>query len=302
MTTGATPAGWYPDPQNIPGQQRYWDGAAWTDHVSAVASPPPSRPPTVSKGCLVALAIFALLLVLGVAGAIAGIRFLGDKAEETLSDVASDIEEDLLDDVPFDDGTGGALFGDTPCPRFDGSSRRETNFDSPFQRCIEEGVDYVATIETDIGDITIDLLEEDAPATVNNFVALSLHGAYEGVPFHRVVQDFVIQGGDVETQDGRGGPGYEIADELPPPSAYGEGSVAMANAGPNTNGSQFFIVVSDEAAENLVRASGGRAAYSLFGEVLEGMDVVRRIEADGGFGSETPETEHVILSVTIDSR
>jgi cyclophilin family peptidyl-prolyl cis-trans isomerase len=124
---------------------------------------------------------------------------------------------------------------------------------------------YRATIATDRGDIVIDLDPGRAPRTVNNFVFLAREGFYDGLTFHRVVDDFVIQGGCPEGS-GRGGPGYRFEDE-PVVGDYVAGAVAMANAGPNTNGSQFFICTVDD------RRKLGKQ-YNLFGQVVEGMHVV----------------------------
>ena len=184
-----------------------------------------------------------------------------------------------------------------PCPDEEGSDERVVEFPAPPPDCLEEGVDYTATMVTDVGTIEIDLFEDEAPATVNNFVYLARYQYYDGIDFHRVIPDFVVQGGDPEGT-GAGGPGYQFEDELPEPEDYQAGSLAMANSGPDTNGSQFFIVTSDAGAENLVQAVGGEAAYSLFGQVTEGMDVVAEIEADGSPTGE-PSTVHTIESVTI---
>lgn len=187
-----------------------------------------------------------------------------------------------------------------PCPPEDGSAEPNTEFPAPPPTCLEDGVDYVATMVTDAGTIEIDLFEADAPATVNNFVYLARYGFYDGLDFHRVIPDFVLQGGD-PNGDGSGGPGYQFEDELPEPEDYGAGSLAMANSGPDTNGSQFFIVTSEKGAESLVQAVGGTANYSLFGQVTSGMDVVAAIEADGSPAG-TPEVSHTIESVTISER
>jgi len=187
-----------------------------------------------------------------------------------------------------------------PCPPAEGSAERTTEFPAPPPTCIEDGVDYAATMETDAGTIEIDLLEAEAPKTVNNFVYLARHGFYDGLTFHRVIPDFVIQGGD-PNGDGTGGPGYQFEDELPEPEDYRAGSLAMANSGPDTNGSQFFVVTSEAGAESLVQAVGGTANYSLFGTVTEGMDVVAAIEADGST-SGTPAKVHTIEKVTITER
>ncbi|HKO24887.1 MAG TPA: peptidylprolyl isomerase, partial [Chloroflexota bacterium] len=105
---------------------------------------------------------------------------------------------------------------------------------------IDPGRRYSATLRTSEGDLLVDLLAEEAPKTVNNFVFLAREGYYDGVPFHRIIKDFMVQTGD-PTGTGTGGPGYRFEDE-PVRLRYTKGIVAMANAGPNTNGSQFFIV------------------------------------------------------------
>lgn len=126
---------------------------------------------------------------------------------------------------------------------------------------------YVATLHTDKGDITLQLLAREAPNTVNNFVFLARQRYYEGVIFHRTINGFMIQSGD-PTGTGRGGPGYAFADE-PVKRRYTAGTVAMANSGPNTNGSQFFIVHGQDA--------GLPPNYTIFGTVQDGMDVVDAI-------------------------
>ncbi len=128
---------------------------------------------------------------------------------------------------------------------------------------------YLATVETDRGDIELELYPEHAPKTVNNFVFLAGEGFYDGVIFHRVIANFVIQGGD-PTGTGTGGPGYKFEDEVKGnPLKHETGVISMANAGPNTNGSQFFITHSPQPHLN------GR--HTVFGKVVEGMDVVHAI-------------------------
>jgi peptidylprolyl isomerase len=137
---------------------------------------------------------------------------------------------------------------------------------------IDEGKTYTATIETSQGTITAELFADKAPQTVNNFVCLANAGYYSGVPFHRIMSGFMIQTGD-PTGTGTGGPGYRFEDELPGDDLnYERGVLAMANAGPNTNGSQFFINHQDNS-QNLPKN------YSIFGKVTEGMDVVDKIAA-----------------------
>jgi peptidyl-prolyl cis-trans isomerase B (cyclophilin B) len=133
---------------------------------------------------------------------------------------------------------------------------------------IDDNATYEVTIATDKGDIVMDLDPKLAPNTVNNFVALARQGFYDDLAFHRVVPDFVIQGGDPEGT-GRGGPGYRFADE-PVQGEYTLGAVAMANSGPDTNGSQFFICI-DDCRSKLAKS------YNLFGYVTSGLDVTRQI-------------------------
>jgi peptidyl-prolyl cis-trans isomerase B (cyclophilin B) len=136
------------------------------------------------------------------------------------------------------------------------------------EQVIDQSRRYQATINTDRGDIVIDLDPSRAPMTVNNFVFLAREGFYDGLTFHRVVDDFVVQGGCPEGS-GRGGPGYRFADE-PVVGEYEAGAVAMANSGPNTNGSQFFICTVDDRRK-LAKS------YNLFGQVVSGMDIVTSI-------------------------
>jgi cyclophilin family peptidyl-prolyl cis-trans isomerase len=178
-----------------------------------------------------------------------------------------------------------------PCPPAEGAPDKRTAFPAPPPMCIDKTAAYSATVETDAGSFVIDFDAAKAPVTVNNFVYLARYRAYEGVPFHRVIPDFVVQGGDVEAGTGTGGPGYAIPDELPKEGEYKVGSVAMANSGPDTNGSQFFVVTGPQGASL-------PAKYSLFGMVNKGMDVVKAIEKDGTAAG-TPAVVHKITKVTI---
>jgi len=136
------------------------------------------------------------------------------------------------------------------------------------EQVIDPARKYEATIATDRGDIVVALDASRAPQSVNNFVFLARDGFYDALTFHRVVPDFVIQGGDPEGS-GRGGPGYRFDDE-PVQGEYTAGALAMANSGPNTNGSQFFICTVDDR-HKLTKS------YNLFGQVVKGMDVVTAI-------------------------
>ncbi|NYF98157.1 peptidylprolyl isomerase [Janibacter cremeus] len=188
---------------------------------------------------------------------------------------------------------GGSGGGDaaTQCPPADGSAERVTQFEQAPPMCIDESKDYTATLTTDVGDVELDLLTDKAPKTVNNFVVLARYHFYDGLAFHRVIQGFMAQGGD-PSGDGSGGPGYQFDDELPEAGEYEVGSVAMANAGSDTNGSQFFIITGKAGVELPPK-------YSLFGQVTDGMDVVETIEADGSQGEGSPASVHTIESVTI---
>jgi cyclophilin family peptidyl-prolyl cis-trans isomerase len=136
-----------------------------------------------------------------------------------------------------------------------------------------------ATLHTNHGAIELELFEEDAPKTVDNFVKLSKKGFYDGITFHRVIPDFMIQGG-CPRGDGTGGPGYQFEDE-PNEHRVARGALAMANSGPDTNGSQFFIVTT-EAAPWL------DGKHTVFGRVASGMDVVDEISGVDRDGSDRP--------------
>jgi cyclophilin family peptidyl-prolyl cis-trans isomerase len=196
---------------------------------------------------------------------------------------------------------GATINGKVPCPKADGSSPRTTLFNQAPPLCIDAKKQYTALIDTDAGAINVNLLAAKAPNTVNNFVVLSRYHFYDGVAFHRVIPGFVDQTGD-PLGTGTGGPGYKFNDELPQPGDYKAGSLAMANSGVNTNGSQFFVIATDAGAQQLVQATGGKAPYSLFGQVTGGMDVVVKINNDGSAdssGNGAPKVIHKIVKVTI---
>ncbi len=151
-----------------------------------------------------------------------------------------------------------------------------------------------AILHTSKGDITIELLEQDAPKTVANFAKLAGEGFYDGTKFHRVIRDFMIQGGDPQTKDdslmyrwGTGGPGYQFEDEIHANNRNAVGAIAMANAGPNTNGSQFFINTNDNDYLD--------GKHTVFGNVVSGMDVVEAIQA-----VETGEADRPVEPVVIE--
>ena len=178
----------------------------------------------------------------------------------------------------------------TALPAADGSSPKQQKFDSQPPMFIDPAKRYTAEMVTSKGTMVISLDPLAAPRTVNSFVFLARYHYSDGIVFHRVIPGFVLQGGD-PTGKGTGGPGYKFADELPKAGRYELGSLAMANAGPNTNGSQFFIISGP---------SGVRLPpqYSLFGKVVSGTDVIATIDSIGT-QSGNPKEKVVIESVTI---
>jgi peptidylprolyl isomerase len=179
----------------------------------------------------------------------------------------------------------------TPFPPFDGSAPKQQQFSSPPEMGIDPDKRYTATMDTSMGELVIALDAIKAPKTVNNFVFLALNHYYDGIVIHRIINGFVCQGGD-PTGTGRGGPGYRFDDELPRPGQYEIGSVAMANAGPNTNGSQFFLISGPSGA-------GLPPQYSLFGKIVKGLDVLDAMQRVPTDRNDRPNTDVVINSVTI---
>src|SRR5471032_1424221 len=168
-----------------------------------------------------------------------------------------------------------------PPPNLPARSSMGASYDRPMTS---------ATLQTNHGAIEIELFDEDAPTTVGNFLKLARDGFYDGVVFHRVIPDFMIQGGD-PTGTGSGGPGYQFEDEFNDHKIE-RGALAMANAGPNTNGSQFFIVTADSCPW-----LDGK--HTVFGRVTGGMDVVEAIEATPTGSQDRPIDDVVIESVIV---
>mgnify|MGYP001823532647 CR=1 FL=1 len=179
----------------------------------------------------------------------------------------------------------------TPFPPFDGSAPKRQKFSEPPEMGIDPDKRYTAKMDTSMGELVIALDAKKAPKTVNNFVFLALHHYFDGIIFHRIINGFMCQGGD-PTGTGTGGPGYRFADELPAPGRYEIGSIAMANAGPNTNGSQFFIVSGQSGV-------GLPPQYSLFGKVVAGLEVVDQMQQVATDGRDRPLDDVVIESVTV---
>lgn len=192
------------------------------------------------------------------------------------------------------DGDDESLVETEDCAPAAGADQRRTEFTDVPRMCITpDDADYRATIETSMGTFVADLYDDRAPGTVNSFVNLARWKYFEGIIFHRVIESFVIQGGD-PTGTGTGGPGYELADELPETvDAYVPGSLAMANSGPDTGGSQFFVYLGPNPLPG--------PSYALFGQVTETtLDVPLEISKVETTPDDRPLEEVVIQSVTIE--
>ncbi len=244
------------------------------------------------------------LLVVGL-GVVVGIAALGGafSSDAPANDAATDAySTDSAGDAPTDStATDSAVatpettaVSTTECPPADGSALKTQSFESAPPMCIDAGATYTAEIVTNKGTLVVALDQAKAPLTVNNFVTLARYHYFDGTECHRIIPDFMAQCGD-PTASGTGGPGYRFADELPAAGEYEIGSIAMANSGANTNGSQFFIITG-ETGVNLP------PNYTLFGQVIEGIDTtLPALDAAGNPASNgVPPLEQVTIeSVTI---
>jgi len=236
-----------------------------------------------------------IFIVVGIAGILV-LAFLysvlagGD--DDSTPDSDSTPEEGLVVNAP---APGATISGETPCPAADGSEERTTVFEQAPPTCIDPAKSYTAIMTTSLGELTIELDAQTAPITVNNFVVLSRYQYYDGIPFHRIVGDFVAQAGDPVPNEaglGSGGPGYSFEDELPESTdAYVPGTLAMANSGPNTNGSQFFIYYGPNPLPS--------PSFTAFGQVTEGFDTVGADIASKATANERPSEEVVIENIEI---
>jgi cyclophilin family peptidyl-prolyl cis-trans isomerase len=201
-------------------------------------------------------------------------------------------------------GSGSNAAADAGCREVASKPAPKTaTYPSAPPLSIDPSKTYTALVDTSCGSFTIQLDASEAPQTVNSFVYLSKLGFYDGLTFHRVVKNFVVQGGDPKG-DGSGGPGYSLPDE-PPASPYQKGSVAMANSGPGTTGSQFYIVTTDKgaAALNSQLNSAGKYSYSILGQVTDGFETIVRINKLGStsadLNKQQPKAIVVVDKITI---
>ena len=241
------------------------------------------------------IAVVALIVV-----ALVGFVFAtGNNSDDTaITETEVDTTEVLADETVDETATENAVFeyGTTECPPTDASADQRREFADAHQLCIDPAKSYTANFDTTQGSFTVQLLPERAPGAVNNFVSLARWKYFDGTKCHRVIQDFVVQCGD-PTATGSGGPGYSFADELPSAGEYTIGSLAMANSGPNTNGSQFFIITG-------VSGTSLPPNYTLFGQVTAGLDTAVAAMAalfnpDPAANGVPPAADIILNSVTI---
>lgn len=191
--------------------------------------------------------------------------------------------------------------GQQSTPAQEQTQKQGKQWDQPPAMQIDPNKTYIAHVETNKGSFSIELFAKDAPKTVNNFVFLAKEKFYDNVIFHRIIRDFMIQTGD-PLGNGTGGPGYRFEDELSSAHKYEEGIVAMANSGPNTNGSQFFIGNGKD-----VEGLNSQPNYTIFGKVSEGMETVKTISSTPVTQSPTgepsqPAEKVFIKTITIEEK
>lgn len=245
--------------------------------------PPPSSPPP-NWWRLVAVLAFIPFVVVGV-NFVRG--YVDDSSSGQQANTEATFQGAPLEPQPFE-------YGDGHCAPVGRSSQPVQSFDNAPQLCVDLTKAFQALVSTNMGDFTILLHPEKAPGTVNNFVNLARFRYFDDTVCHRAIPGFVVQCGD-PSATGSGGPGYNFADELPAPGEYEIGSVAMANAGPGTNGSQFFIITGDQGLAL-------PPSYTLFGSVIDGLSTtVVRLDAAGNPNDNgvPPLQEIVLYSVTI---
>lgn len=236
-----------------------------------------------------------------------GIAFLtNDDSTDNASPVTTTVDAyasttvaagDATTTVPSDTAApADFVYGTTECPPVEGAATQTQDFSDSFALCIDPTKTYTAVVKTNMGTYSAVLDAAKAPGTVNNFVSLARNKYFDGTTCHRAIPGFMIQCGD-PTATGSGGPGYKFADELPAAGEYKIGSLAMANSGADTNGSQFFVISGDQGVSLPPN-------YTLFGQVTEGLDTtVVALDAAGNDDPSSngvpPLTEITIESITI---
>ena len=235
-----------------------------------------------------------------------GIAFLtNDDSTDNASPVTTSVEAFASTTVATGDATtvpsdtaapADFVYGTTECPPVDGASTQTQDFDDSFALCIDPAKTYTAVVKTNMGTYSAVLDATKAPGAVNNFVSLARNKYFDGTTCHRAIPGFMVQCGD-PTATGSGGPGYKFADEFPAAGEYKIGSLAMANSGPNTNGSQFFVITGDQGVSLPPN-------YTLFGQVTDGLDsTVTALDAAGNDDPSSngvpPLKEIKIESITI---
>ncbi|MEI7755903.1 MAG: peptidylprolyl isomerase [bacterium] len=240
--------------------------------------------------------IRALTVVGVIVGVVVIIRVSGGTAGDSSAPTDTKAVIDLGEDTIAPSLEGREITGETPCPEADMSETRVSKFEKAPPMCLEDGKTYTAIVLTNKGEFSIILDPIKAPIATNNFVVLARYKYFDDTKCHRAITDFVVQCGD-PTATGTGGPGYTFADELPAKGEYKIGSIAMANSGPNTNGSQFFIITGQNGATL-------NPDYTLFGQVTEGLDqTIPALNAasnpDPAANGVPPIEDLIILNVTI---
>jgi cyclophilin family peptidyl-prolyl cis-trans isomerase len=199
------------------------------------------------------------------------------------------------DDSTASDTPAAAGAAPDGCAPADGSAAKQTTFTAAPPMCLQDGKSYTAVIETNNGTLHVQMRNDIAPNTVNSFVNLARYHYFDDTTCHRAIRNFVVQCGD-PTATGQGGPGYEFADELAKIEPYQVGSVAMANAGPNTNGSQFFIITGSDGASL-------PPSYTLFGQVSpDDLAVVTALDGMANTADGPPLQPIDIKKVTIEEK
>ena len=235
-----------------------------------------------------------------------GIAFLtNDDSTDNASPVTTSVDAFASTTVAAGDATtvpsdtaapADFVYGTTECPPVDGAATQTQDFDDSFALCIDPTKTYTAVVTTNMGTYSAVLDATKAPGAVNNFVSLARNKYFDGTTCHRAIPGFMVQCGD-PTATGSGGPGYKFADEFPAAGEYKIGSLAMANSGANTNGSQFFVITGDQGVSLPPN-------YTLFGQVTDGLDsTVAALDAAGNDDPSSngvpPLTEITIESITI---